>query len=976
MERRSLVLAWSLAVLVPGPVPAQYSTVETAELRLLYRGMLDATLAPHTARCCQNSIAFYERVYRYTPSEKITVLLQDWYDYNNGSALVAPRNTILVHIAPASMAYETLPSNERINHTMNHEMCHVVALDRPGKSERYLRKMLGGKILAIPEQPETILYGYFTQPRQAAPRWYHEGIASFMETWMAGGIGRAQGAYDEMVFRSMVADGSRFYDPLGLESEGTKVEFQVGAMSYLYGTRFMTYMAYVTAPESLVSWTERGDGSKRYYASQFERVFHKSLGDAWREWVQWEAGFQRANLDSVRRQPLTPCRDLSSRALGSVSRAFLDRDKNRLYFGVTYPGVIGHLAALSLHDGTLEKICDIKGPALHFVTSLAYDPDGRVLYYTGDNAEWRDLWVVSPDAKKPRRLIRDARVGDLVFDRSDKALWGVRHFNGISTLVRIPPPYEHWNQIHSWPYGTDIYDIDLSPDGRWLSFSRSEISGRQSLHLIELAALVAGDANSKEIHDFGNSMPANFVFADDGRFLYGSSYYTGVSNIWRYDLNDSTMVPVSNCETGFFRPLPLGSDSLQVFRYSGDGFVPAVMEARPLTDMSAVTFLGALVAERHPVVHGWNVGSPAKVPLESLVVRQGNYSSLGSIGLESVYPIAQGYKHYGAVGVRLNFSDPAFYNALDLTVSVTPSSNLQAEEQLHADFGFRHLGWEARFRYNGADFYDLFGPTKTSRKGYALGLQYENRLLYDRPRTLDLSISITGYSGLETLPYAQNVFATSEELLTSHLDLRYKNLRRSLGAVDDEKGYAWRVEYINNTVREASFNGMRGAVDFGFPSLLPHSSLWVRTSAGYSPGDRDDPFANFYFGGFGNNYVDHGNEKRYRESYSFPGIELNEAGGTNFAKAMLEWNLPPLRFQHWGTPGFYVTWARPALFGTGLVTNMESADRGSLANVGGQVDLQFTMLSRLQMMLSLGYAVAFERERRRSDEFMVSLKVL
>ena len=30
-----------------------------------------------------------------------------------------------------------------------------------------------------------------------------------------------------MVFRSMVRDGARFYDPLGLVSEGTKVDFQL-----------------------------------------------------------------------------------------------------------------------------------------------------------------------------------------------------------------------------------------------------------------------------------------------------------------------------------------------------------------------------------------------------------------------------------------------------------------------------------------------------------------------------------------------------------------------------------------------------------------------------------------------------------------------------------------------------------------------------------------------------------------------------
>ena len=60
---------------------------------------------------------------------------------------------------------------------------------------------------------------------------------------MGGGLGRAQGAYDEMVFRAMVRDNARFYDPLGLESEGTSVDFQVGANDYLYGTRFISYLA-------------------------------------------------------------------------------------------------------------------------------------------------------------------------------------------------------------------------------------------------------------------------------------------------------------------------------------------------------------------------------------------------------------------------------------------------------------------------------------------------------------------------------------------------------------------------------------------------------------------------------------------------------------------------------------------------------------------------------------------------------------
>ena len=70
------------------------------------------------------------------------------------------------------------------------------------------------------QNPESLLYSYLTVPRFTAPRWCLEGSAVFMETWMGGGLGRAQGGYDEMVFRAMVRDDAHFYDPLGLVSRG------------------------------------------------------------------------------------------------------------------------------------------------------------------------------------------------------------------------------------------------------------------------------------------------------------------------------------------------------------------------------------------------------------------------------------------------------------------------------------------------------------------------------------------------------------------------------------------------------------------------------------------------------------------------------------------------------------------------------------------------------------------------------------
>ena len=962
---------------VPIQARAQVTSIETDDLRLIYNEFTQSFLASHVGRCFENAMEFYRVVFGYEPSERVTIFLDDAMDYNNAAAWSAPRNTLWVQIAPTNRVYETAPSNERINHTLNHELAHIAMQDQAAGSDLFWRRLFGGKVAQTAEHPETILYAYATQPRRLSPTWYHEGSAVFLETWLAGGVGRAQGPYDEMVFRAMVRDDAHFYDPIGLQSEGTRVDFQAGVNAYLYGTRFVNYLVYVYGRETIIDWIAIKPGDRKYYTAQFAQVYGLSLDEAWRQWVDWEHEFQTANLDSIRRYPLTEHRDLSQRALGSVSRAFLDQERQRLYVAVNYPGVVGHVAAIDLRSGEIERLADVHGPALYFVTSLAYDAAGDVLYYTSHNYGWRDIYRLDLKTGTARRLLKDVRIGDLVVNPVDQTLWGVRHFNGISTVVRIPPPYDEWYQVYSPPYGQVIYDLDISPDGETLAFSFSEISGRQTLRSLNVADLLVGETASTTLYDFGFSLPANFVFSPDGDQLYGSSCYTGISNIWRYDLTSGAMEPVTNCETGMFRPVPAAGDSLIVFRYTGEGFVPAAIEAQPLEDMSAVPFLGTLIAEKHPVVTEWNVGSPLEVDLDSRITYRGDYRGFANIGLASIYPMVQGYKDFAAIGLAAHLSDPGYVHRFDIDLSYTPNTRLPANERLHGYLMYGRGPWTFDFKHNVADFYGLFGPFQTSRKGQSLGISYRTELMRDKPKRLNLAITTAGYVNLEKLPYAQNIDATYDKLWSTVASLKYSNKVASLGAVSAEKGFGWGLNLANNFADDRSFPLGWIDVDVGIPFLFHHSSLWLKGSAGYSPGDRDVSFANFYFGGFQNNYVDHRSVRRYRHFDTFPGVAINEIGGTNFTKVLLEWDLPPIIFKRYGSSWYYLTWLRPALFASGLITDLDSdAYRLKAANVGAQIDLRFTLLSRLDMTLSLGYAVAFAETYRRSDEFMFSLKIL
>ena len=73
-----------------------------------------------------------------------------------------------------------------MNWLMNHELVHIATVDQAARADRLSRAAFGGKV-ARRRRPESILTVLPDSPRDAAPRWYHEGIAVFVETWMAGG---------------------------------------------------------------------------------------------------------------------------------------------------------------------------------------------------------------------------------------------------------------------------------------------------------------------------------------------------------------------------------------------------------------------------------------------------------------------------------------------------------------------------------------------------------------------------------------------------------------------------------------------------------------------------------------------------------------------------------------------------------------------------------------------------------------------
>ena len=312
--------------------------------------------------------------------------------------------------------------------------------------------------------------------------------------------------------------------------------------SYLYGGRFMSYLAYQYSPEhgGRGGWSA-GDGSKAYYASQFREVFGMSLEQAWRDWIAWEREFQQTNLEAIRELPHDAVRGTSrTQALGSVSRAYLDAaTASSSTPPSTTPASSPTWAPSRSPDGSVRKLADIKGPAIYTVTSLAYDPETDTLFYTTDNNAFRDLVLARPG---------DREVPDAPEGRADRR---PRLRPGRPVALGHPHLQRH---LHARPHPLPLDRVEARP---LLALRRGplrprRLAGRQApLRLgrrdrrpadrsasSRRSALREGrrDAAGRAGVRLRRAIPSNFVFSPDGRYLYGSSYYTGVSNIFRYEL--------------------------------------------------------------------------------------------------------------------------------------------------------------------------------------------------------------------------------------------------------------------------------------------------------------------------------------------------------------------------------------------------------------------------------------------------------
>jgi hypothetical protein len=218
-----------------------WHVIDTPHFRLHFHDGL-YLLAQRSARALEAAHSRLSPLLDHTASEKVLVVLADDEDSANGSASAFLRPEInLFADVPDNLSVLSY-YDDYVWTLVSHEYTHILHLDR---------------IEGIPAVLNSV-FGKLLTPNAYQPRWFIEGLAEYEESNLENNEGRIHSNLFDMYLRAEFLENRDFrIDQVSADPK----RFPRGNVSYLYGGRFLNYIAQRYGEEKLAE-ISRNYGSR------------------------------------------------------------------------------------------------------------------------------------------------------------------------------------------------------------------------------------------------------------------------------------------------------------------------------------------------------------------------------------------------------------------------------------------------------------------------------------------------------------------------------------------------------------------------------------------------------------------------------------------------------------------------------------------------------------------------------------------
>ncbi len=608
--RVGLLLALLLAV---PPALAQFEEYNHPELKwkTLETEHFFAHFSPENEREARIVIAIGEEIYEpitsmynYRPDGKVHFVIRDHDDYSNGGAWYYD-NKIEIWAKP--LDFELRGTHNWLYDVVTHEFTHIIQLGASRVGPRWLPALYFQNIGYESEKRPDVLRGYPNQIMSwpvaftSVPMWLAEGTAQYQNPQLGHDW---WDSHRDMNLRVRALN----HHLLTLSQMGVFGKNSIDAESvYNHGLSLVRFIAH-----------RYGDGALRNLSHQLSRpriiTFNQACKNAlgitddelYKQWLDSLISGYELKTATIR-EHLVSGELIYDKGFANLYPQF-SPDGKRLAFltneGEDYLS-LSHYICFDVEEGKIvdktkagkEQSKTIKegqfnapgfDEAEDSPVKGAFDwsPDGKRIVYSrksGPNrhgSHFNDLYLWDPAAKKDYRLTKDARLSQPSFAPDGKRIVAVHNAGGSNNLVIAMLPDSlgkdddltkrvTWEFLTHFDDGRQMFSPRFAPDGKTIYLTMLLLDPRDicKYDLNEpdwqkaWQPVVCGKADDRDV-----------TITPDGSALVFASDRTGIFNLYRMNIADSSIVPLTNVLGGAFMPAVSPEGQIAYSEFEDGGF--------------------------------------------------------------------------------------------------------------------------------------------------------------------------------------------------------------------------------------------------------------------------------------------------------------------------------------------------------------------------------------------------------------------
>ncbi|MCC7386782.1 MAG: PD40 domain-containing protein [Deltaproteobacteria bacterium] len=614
----------------------EWRTIATAHFRVHYHEG-EARIAQRAAVIGEEALVELAAILGHFPEDPIHLVLTDDTDGANGFAQVLPYNLVVLFAAVPTPASALSDHDDDLRLLLIHELAHIVHLDAIRGVPWLINRVLG-KVLS---------------PNQIQPRWFIEGLATWLESRL-GDAGRIRSSYFDLILRAQVLEDR--LPSIDEISTGTR-DFPGGHQPYLHGGRFLDFIARRHGEQAIRDISIAYGGRLVPYGLNLvaEEVTGETFVELWAAWLEEEKARAAALLLPVLREgveeglpiryPAVSLRDARFGPAGQLAFVADRRDGDHAL--VVARGLEVRGSSVALLDPVALRSSSGDG---------AFTRDGRFVAVVDDVFErsyrFQDLEIIDLAGGGRRRRTEGARLSSPDVSPDGREIVAVAQGRNLTWLVTlsvdgsddpvvlVPPRIGHQVAHPRW-----------SPRGDRLVWSETRDAGDRAIVLFDRAR------GSRRDLVRSRALAESPEWAPDGEGVVFSSDRGGIYDLYRVDLESLALARLTNVRTGALDPAIDPKARWLVFSLgNADGF-----ELRALPLDRAVE--RAPRAPRPTVATA--TASPARLSSEP-------YSAWETL-IPKAYLLTLGFSRFGSsLGLVIEGSDAIDRHQYRLNLSVDP----------------------------------------------------------------------------------------------------------------------------------------------------------------------------------------------------------------------------------------------------------------------------------------------------------------